>query len=403
MKNHLKNKIEKLKNIRFNFIEMIIVLIVSLILGLILGQILLKPTVKKEKTLDFCGETEIDKVYNILLNEYYENIKKEDLENAAIKGMMDLLNDKYSTYLTIEEQEAFNQLLDGTYHGIGIQMIKEDDNIIITAVFEDSPASKKGFKPGDIILSIDKEDMTNKELEEVQNTVKSKKGELEFIVLRNNEEKTIKVKSEIISLPSVYKEVYETDNKKVGYLRVSIFASNTDEQFEEKLQELKKENIKDIIIDLRDNTGGHLDTASNIIDLFLSKDDIMYQIKKDNKITKYKGTKEEEKNLNIVILTNENSASASEILTSALKEQYGATIVGEKTYGKGTVQQAITLQTGAMIKYTTEEWLTPNGNSINNIGIVPDVEIELNESYFETYEDKDDNQLQKAISVLQNK
>ena len=175
------------------------------------------------------------------------------------------------------------------------------------------------------------------------------------------------------------------------------------EEQEERLKELEKEKIDSLIIDLRDNSGGHLDTVTNMIDLFLGKNDIMYQLKKNDKTTKKYATGKRIKDYSVVILVNANSASASEIFASALQEQYKATLIGEKTFGKGTVQQAINLSTGSMVKYTIEEWLTSKGKSINKEGVKPDIEVKLDSKYFETYEEKDDNQLQKAIEFLKDK
>ncbi len=401
MKNDFKKIINNLKKIKFDSLEMIVVLIMSICLGAIIGS-LIKNDSTQIKQVKY--ENEIDEVYNRLLNEYYTELSEKDLQNAAIEGMMSLLKeDEYSSYLNKEEQETLNQYLDGAYKGIGVQMTKMKNDIVVTAVFENSPAEEKGIKVGDIIVKVNDIDVTQKELQDVVDMIKNNPEEITITIKRENETKTIKINTNAITIPSVDKKIYEENGKKIGYLRISIFAANTDEQFEKRLKKLEKEEIDSLIIDLRDNSGGHLKTVSTMIDLFLGQKDVMYQLKKNNKTTKVYGTGKRTRDYEIVVLTNENSASASEILASALQEEYGATLVGKKTFGKGTVQQAINLSTGSMIKYTTEEWLTSKGNQINKKGIKPDVEVELDSKYFETYEEKDDNQLQKAINILKDK
>ena len=401
----MKNDFEKIKNnlkkTKFNCLEVIVVLILSICLGATIGSLIKNDSTQIKKVK---YDNEIDKVYDSLLNEYYGKLSEKELQNAAIEGMIGLLEeDEYSSYLNGSEQETLNQYLDGSYKGIGIQMTNVENDIVVTAVFENSPAEEQGIKIGDIIIKVNDVDVTEKELQDVVDMIKNNPEEITITIKRENETKTIKINTNAITIPSVDKKIYEENGKKIGYLRISIFAANTDEQFEKRLKKLEKEEIDSLIIDLRDNSGGHLKTVSTMIDLFLGQKDVMYQLKKNNKTTKVYGTGKRTRDYEIVVLTNENSASASEILASALQEEYGATLVGKKTFGKGTVQQAINLSTGSMIKYTTEEWLTSKGNQINKKGIKPDVEVELDSKYFETYEEKDDNQLQKAINILKDK
>ena len=205
-----------------------------------------------------------------------------------------------------------------------------------------------------------------------------------------------------IILDSVFSKVIEEDNKKIGYMYISIFALNTYEQFNKQLLELEKQNIDSLIIDVRDNSGGHLSSVTDILNLFLNKNQVLYQVKSKDKIKKVYGTTDNDRKYNIVVLTNEFSASASEILASAIKEAYGGKTVGVKTFGKGTMQNLIDLDNGGMIKVTTEIWLTSSGNEINEVGVPVDYEVFLDENYKENPCEETDNQLQKAIEVLKD-
>jgi len=205
----------------------------------------------------------------------------------------------------------------------------------------------------------------------------------------------------VVNIESVISKVYEENDKKIGYIYIGIFANNTYNQFKTELEELESQNIDSLIIDVRSNTGGHLTAVDGILDLFLNSNHIMYQFEQDAKVTSIYGTGKENKNYEIVLLGDSISASASEVLIAGLRENLNSKFIGKKTYGKGTVQELITLSDGTQYKITVKKWLTPKGNWINETeGISPDIEIDLADKYFETGEDKDDSQLQKAIEYL---
>ncbi len=383
-------KEKKLTNINIAFISLM-----AMLLGVSIGNVITR-SLSKTDTYN-----QIDVVYNKILNEYYKEITEKDLQTAAVKGMMSLLTDKHSEYLTKEQTEAFDQLLDGSFDGIGVEITKNNDNKVeVVSIFENSPAAKAGIKKGDILLKINETDIKDKSLDEVVSLIKNKKKSIKIIVERDKKEKEFKIVPNSVDIPSVSSEVIENNNQKIGYIRLSIFAANSDKQFEDAYNKLKNKKITKLIIDLRDNVGGHLTTVNNITELFLGKDVPMYQIKKNKQKTVYYAKSGKNSKDEIVILINSNSASAAELLSSALREQLKATIVGTTSYGKGTVQQAMTLKDGSMIKYTTEEWLTSKGKTINEKGITPDVEIKLQDKYYESYDKKDDNQLSKAIELL---
>ena len=315
---------------------------------------------------------------------------------------MNYLSDDYSMYFTEDEKNDFNERLNGVYTGLGVEITNDaSNNAMIVTVFDNSSAKDANLKPGDIIAKINGEDVLGLGKEEVVKKIKGKNNySFNMSVLRDNNLIDVKVVTKSITLSSVTSSVIEKDNEKIGYIYISIFALNTYDQFKEQLEELEKMKITSLIIDVRSNTGGHLTSVTSILDLFLNKTDVLYQIKSKDKIKKVYGTETSTRKYPIVVLTNELSASASEILASALKEAYGAKTVGIKTFGKGTMQNMLDLENGGMIKVTTEEWLTSKGNKINKEGVPVDYEVKLDEKYASNPSKETDNQLQKAIEVL---
>lgn len=382
------------------FVLVFITFCVSLSLGVIIGKYIRID--KKVEKVDKNIQMFIDN-YKYIVSNYYDEIDKDDLINKAIEGMMNSLDDPYSAYIDSETSTNFNATLDGNYQGLGISIVKNTDNNYIQVVytFEGSPAEKAGIKSGDIIKSIDGKDTTEMETSELSNMViNSEKKEFNLILLRDDGEIEIVVSKDNIVLDSVESKIYERDNKKIGYIYISIFANNTAEQFIEKLNELEDEEIDSLIIDVRSNTGGHLTAVEEILNNLLTNRQITYQLDKSGEVTKYYGKLNENKKYGIVLLGDSYSASASEVLISSLRENLDAKLVGEKTYGKGTVQELITLSNGQQYKITTKKWLTPDGNWVNDTeGILPDVEEKLNEEYYKSLSEDDDNQLQKAIEI----
>lgn len=385
-----------IKQNKYKIIELIIVLVIGIIVGILIQKAILNN--KHENN----GTNQMNQVYNSLLKEYKETISATDLQQAAIKGMIESLDDEYTSYYEKDDASSFYLRLKGSFIGIGVEITKNDNNeTIISSVIENTPASEKGLKPGDKIISINDEEVKDKELSEITTKIKNVNEQIKLKVEREKEELTFFLQARENEIPSVYTEVLEKNNKKIGYMSITIFAENTDEQFIKKLKELEEKNIDGLIIDVRSNTGGHLETVTNILKQLLPKDSTIYQIKHGNEIKEEKSTINNKKNYKITVLVNELSASASEILASSLNENLGSEIVGMKTFGKGTVQKVMTLESGAMIKYTSDYWLTPKGNEINKKGINPTIEVQLNDKYFESYEEKDDNQLQEALKTFE--
>ncbi len=380
----------------FSVKEVLVITILAIIFGWFMGSIVANKT---EDINDSSDIKNFRSVYNNIVSNYYKKVDKTKLIEASIDGMLEYLDDPYTTYMTKQQTASFNQIMSGEYKGIGVSIIKYKDEIIVFGVFKNSPAAKAGIKAGDVILEIDKKPMNDKEIDDVIEMVKDKK-EVNIKIKRKKEEKSLMVKPTKVELPSVASKVLEKNDKKVGYIEISIFASNTSKQFKKELLELEKKNIDSYIIDLRGNSGGYLAEAVNILSEFMDKSKVIYQIKTKNRTIKYYSQGKKDKKYKVSVLIDENSASASEIVAAAFKESYNADIVGKKTYGKGTVQQSVKLEDGASMKYTIESWLTPSGKFINKNGIEPNVEVDLNEDYFDEPSFENDNQLQTALDRI---
>lgn len=383
------------KSITFNLIEVIIMIMISILFGGIMGSLVM---LSKGNTTDEYLE-EFYATYDDITRDYYKKLDKGKLVDAAIEGMVNYLDDPYSTFMNSEETEAFSQTVDGEYRGIGVTIGMVDNKATILGMFDSSPAKKAGVKVGDILIKVNGQSVEEKSIDKIVEMIK-KQRKVKLTVLREDKEHTFDVSLDDVVIPSVSSEIIEKNQKKVGKISISVFAANTYSQFEKELNKLEKKKIDSLVIDVRDNPGGHLTQVSKVVSLFLDKDKVIYQIKANNKKTKYYSENSLKRDYNIAVLINKNSASASEILAGAMKESYKATIVGVTSYGKGTVQKEYSLSTGSSIKYTTEEWLTPKGNSINNKGIKPDIEVELSDEYKSDPKNENDNQLQTALDIL---
>lgn len=402
----LQTKKEKNKERNtYTFEEVFIIMIISLVIGFFtcfsLNKILSGG--KNYRLLSKDLNKFVD-AYQTILKNYPDKLDTSKLVESAIEGMMSSIGDKYTTYNDVDGATTFNETVSGTYEGIGCLVTTTENSIQIIEVFDDSPASKAGLKEKDIIKKIDGQDFSDKTSSDMANYIKeSDKKEIKITIQRDNEEKEVKLKRQKLEVPTVTTKIYENNDKKIGYIDISIFSSVTDKQFKEKLKELEKKEIDGLIIDVRDNNGGYLNVVTNIASSLLKKGDIIYKLEKSNKkVETKKDTTKEKRTYPIAVLVNAGSASASEILASAIKESYKGFVVGTNTYGKGTVQQTMNLEDGSMIKYTIENWLTPNGNWINEVGVTPTNVVELDEIYYQKPISENDNQLQEAINLVSN-
>lgn len=389
---------------KFKVSEVIILLVVTCIISLTTG-FLLNPAAKTLKVnkanikTDDKALNEFIKNYNYIIENYYQDVDKKTILNGALNGLLAALGDPYASYFDEIESDTFDKQLNGNFEGIGVEIINNDDgDIEIYSVFEDSPADEAGLKKGDVIKSVNDKEFLNKTNSELTSYIASvKDSELKVVIIRNGKEKELNITKRNVVIKSVKSKIIKENEKKIGYIRVSIFAFNTAEQFKNALKELEEKEIDSLIIDLRDNTGGHLTAVESMISEFLDSSHVIYQMQKKDKITKYYSTGNKNKKYKIVLLANGNSASASEVMIAALTEEYGATFVGEKTFGKGTVQELIDLKEKTEYKFTTKKWLTPKGNWINEKGINPDIEVKASEDYIDNPTEENDNQLETAI------
>ena len=342
--------------------------------------------------------------YKSIIDEFYlGEVNEEDLKEGAIKGYIEGLGDPYTEYISKEEMKEYMEDTLGNYVGIGIYMLLDEENgkIKVLAPMKGSPAETVGIKSGDIIETVDGEEYTKDEMSEVANKIKGKEGTTVKLGIKRGEENLeFEVTRQNIKVNPVEGKILENN---IGYIQFASFDETTYEDFKAKYEELKNQGITSLIIDLRNNGGGLVDQATDIADLFVEKDTpLLYEVDKDGNEEVIKAENDVTINIPTIILTNENTASASEILAGALKDLGKAKIVGTKTYGKGIIQQIIPLSDGSGIKITTEEYQTPNRNKIHEVGIEPDETVELPETVtnvLEILEDQD-TQLQKAIELL---
>ena len=401
--NKILNMLKKDENDTYKFKEVLVIMLFSLALGFFtcFSIITIFNGGKSYFTVSKDLNKFIDAYYTIIDN-YYGDLDKDDLVNSAIEGMVGSVGDVYTNYSDSDTTTSFLETVEGTYEGIGCTIAqKQTGEIVIIDMFDDGPSAKAGLMIDDIILKVDDIDAEGKTTTELSDYIKNSKNKnVTITVLRGNEEKEINVVRDKVEVPTVTSQVLEKNNKKIGYLNISIFSSVTDRQFNTELQKLQKENIEGLIIDVRGNGGGYLSSVTNILNRILEKDKVIYQLKSKDKVEKKKDTTKECLNIPIAVLTNTGSASASEILASAIKESYGGYVVGTNTYGKGTVQQTMQLTDGSMIKYTVQNWLTPNGNWVNEVGLEPTDFVELSDEYYNNPTVDNDNQLQTALTLL---
>lgn len=390
----------------FNYIEVIVIMIITLILGAVIGSFVTY-IANGDKNSQISSEIpseleEFIQTYHNIITDYYEEVDHDQLLEAGINGMLEYLDDDYSVYMNEEISEEFNEQVEGKYTGIGVEIIQQEDGkVSISKVFDNSPASKAGLQAGDIFIKIGDTDVVGKTSSEISALIKgSDVKEVSIVMDRNGEEKTFELTLEEVEIDSVNSKIFEKNGQKIGYLEVTIFASNTSTQFERKLLELEGENIDSLIIDVRDNSGGYLSSVTDIASLFMDKSKIIYQLDTKGVIEKVYANSNTSRDYDISVLINQNSASASEILAAALQESYGATVVGVNSFGKGTVQKAYQLESGATVKYTIQKWLTPNGNWINEVGVTPDIEVMMDGEYYQNPCDETDTQLQKALEEI---
>ncbi len=343
--------------------------------------------------------------FRAIIDQYYlGEIDEEKLREGAIAGYVAGLGDEYTQYITKEEYEDFQQSVIGNYVGIGIYMAvyQDSDEIMIVSPIKGSPAEKAGMQSGDIITKVNGVEYSGVEgMEDAANKIKGEEGtSVNVEIKRGKEVISFDITREKVIMNPVTAEILENN---IGYIQLTSFDENCSVEFKNRYEELKSNGIDSLIIDLRNNGGGIVREALNIAEYIVPKGNtLMITVNKTDKEIIEKSEADPIIDIPVIVLTNENSASASEILVGALKENNCAKIVGTKTYGKGVIQEILKMEDGSALKLTTEEYFTPNRNKINGVGIEPNEIVELPEGTIlgADIDKKQDTQLQKAIELL---
>lgn len=347
----------------------------------------------------------IEYLEKLIDQEYLGEVDNDEMAEGVYAGLVYGLGDVYSRYYTADEYAQETASTDGAYAGIGVSIQKnKNGGVQIAECYEGGPGADAGLQTGDVITAINDTDVTDMELSDVVSLIRENKDKtIVLTVFRENEEKSREISVDVtdVELPSVFGEMLD---KKTGYIQITQFTGVTPQQYKDMFAELKDKGMERLVIDLRDNPGGLLTSVCDILREILPEGLIVYTEDKD-------GNREEETcdgknklNMPLAVLVNENSASASEIFAGAVQDHGVGTIVGTTTYGKGVVQELRQLSDGSAVKLTVSNYYTPNGNSINKVGIKPDVEVKLASVLLNKDEitHEEDNQLQEALNVIEN-
>lgn len=360
--------------------------------------------VKNTKLLDQDTVDKVDELTNYMDLYYYEDYDVQDVQDGLLEGVVSGLGDKYSAYYTAEEYKEQQLSTSGTYYGIGAALAQDKDTmqVTITKIYEGTPSEEAGLKKDDVIVSADGTDATSMELTDFVKLIRGEEGTTVHLeIYRPSTEETLEfdVERKNVELPSVSSQMLENN---IGYIQISEFQSKTAEQFESALSSLKDQGAQSLIVDVRGNGGGLVDSVVAILDDILPEGTVVYTEDKYGNRQDYTSSGDTYLDMPIAVLVDQNSASASEIFAGAIKDYNYGTLIGTKTFGKGIVQTVFSLPEGDAIKITTAKYFTPDGNYIHGVGIEPDIELEYQFMGGENdeYSVDLDNQIQKAIEVL---
>ncbi|MCT4611888.1 MAG: S41 family peptidase [Clostridia bacterium] len=336
----------------------------------------------------------------IIENVYINDYDKEAVRDGIFEGMLHSLDDKYSEYMTKEEYSKFNELVDAEYSGIGVSFIIDrlDKTLLILNVFKDTPSEEAGLIAGDKIFEIDGQEVMTKSFDEIIDLISGEEGSIvKLKIVRDSKEMKFEIKRKSINAETVEWKELESD---IVYVKINSFASTTAEEFKNIYDDI--DEYKNIIIDVRNNPGGIVTSATEIADFFLDEGKMITYIKnKSDSKFEYKATEKGNTLHNVFMLQNKYSASASEILTAALRDNNVAKIVGEKSYGKGVVQSLLEFKDGSSVKITSGKYYTPDNKNINEIGIEPDYKVELDiDNYDYLLDVSKDKQIQETINII---
>ena len=343
-------------------------------------------TGKSSDTLTNDDLAKLELVYDTLVSGYVDkNINKDDIINGALKGMAEATGDPYTNYLVNDETAAIDETMTGSFGGIGAELRSENNRVIISNTREGTPSQKIGLQENDAILKVDGEDMEGKSISYVVSKVRGEVGtDVTLTIQRGTQELEVKITRAKIAIETVKGTVDSTDAT-IGHVQINSFAKNTAKEVEKAVTDLREKGVKKFIFDVRYNPGGLLDQAIMIANMFVEEGKTILNVEnRDGQIKSYKASKDYgtfKITEPYVLLVNEGSASASEILAAALKESADAQLIGKKTYGKGTVQSVIEVGENAELKYTIAKWLTPNKTWIHKTGIEPTEEVSMPDYY----------------------
>ena len=384
LKKEKKEKVvrEEKDKTQFSLVEVIVIMIICIIFGLLIGGYIVsqrRANLNEEHRIDF---NEINGLYEDINRNYYGEYTSNSFRDNTVKGMLSYLDDPYARLITSEETIDYMESLESEFIGIGMEITKleTDEYAKVTKIYSNTPADRGGLKENDLIIKVDKKDLTGLSIDEVIKSIKGgSRGDKVKLTLKRGE-KTIEkeLSKEIITLPTVDHKIIEKDDKKIGEIIISNFSKNTYSEFKIAYEELKKEKVDGLIIDLRDNGGGYLTAAAKVTSMFLDNNKVIYIEKKKDKEEKILSHDERTIKDKVVILINGGTASGSEIMASSLKMNADATLVGTNTYGKNTIQKIHTLKDDALVKFTVGEWLTSEGQTIKDDKVKPDVVVEDN-------------------------
>ena len=356
-----------------------------------------------EKVLDWETVNKIENLAAYIQDSYYEEVDVEDLREGLFRGLYDNL-DVYSQYYSAEEYEQlYENTLSGTYCGIGagLQQDAKTMRVTITRVYDGSPALEAGLQEGDVVSMVDEYDASSMELSDLVSHIKGEEGtSVHLVIYRAGEKLEFDIERRNMALPVVSSEMFEGNT---GYIAIEEFTESGVDQFRSALTELNNQGMESLIVDLRDNPGGVLSSVCDMLDMILPEGMVVYTEDRDGNRKEYYSSDDESMDIPLVVLVNENSASASEIFAGAIQDRDAGTILGTTTYGKGVVQSIRGLEDGSAFKLTTHRYFTPGGTCIQDIGITPDVELEYEFQGGEedTYDYSLDNQIQAALELLQ--
>jgi carboxyl-terminal processing protease len=335
---------------------------------------------------------------------YYQNITLNKVSTSAYRAMFKAVGDRYSEYYSKSQMKEMNQSISGTYVGIGIAVTEDSArNAIIATVFKNSPAANADLKIGDKILSVNGHSMAGKGTAAVVSKIKGKSGTKVMVgIERNGEKKDLTLVRRAITTPTVSSRVISRNNRKIGYIAIAEFTEKTSREFNTQLKALRTQQIDGLVIDLRWNGGGIVDSAVKVADNIVGRGEVVYTVDKNGHREDYRATSQEHFDQPVALLVNGYSASASEILAGALQDTKKASLVGSKTFGKGIVQEVVPLLDGSGYKLTIAQYFTPKGRNIHKKGLTPDYVVKQSKAYQNVVivPERQDLQLQKALEVV---